>query len=85
MQLLSTPFVILSMANPVFSTYSQEENQVTGTVLSIFEYLGTSLVEDILEMALDESDLSVVTFESQFKTEESILDAVIRSSTPLFI
>ncbi|AXR79906.1 hypothetical protein AArcMg_4081 (plasmid) [Natrarchaeobaculum sulfurireducens] len=49
------------------------------------DHLGTSLVEDILETALDESDLSVVTFESQFVTDEGVPDAVIRTSTSLFI
>ncbi len=73
------------MTNPLFSTYSQQENQVTGTLLSVFEHLGTSLVEDILETALDESDLSVVTFQSQYVAEDSIPDAVIRSSVSLFI
>ena len=73
------------MTNPLFSTYSQQENQVTGTILSVFEHLGTSLVEDILETALDESDLSVVTFQSQYVAEDSVPDAVIRSSVSLFI
>lgn len=73
------------MTNPLFSTYSQQENQVTGTILSVFEHLGTSLVEDILETALDESDLSVVTFQSQYVADESVPDAVVRSSMSLFI
>lgn len=73
------------MTNPLFSTYSQQENQVTGTILSVFEHLGTSLVEDILETALDESDLSVVTFQSQYVANESVPDAVVRSSMSLFI
>jgi hypothetical protein len=73
------------MANSLFSTYSHGENQVTGTIISVFEHLGTSLVEDILETALDESGLSVVSFESQFVTDEGVPDAVIRSSTALFI
>jgi hypothetical protein len=73
------------MTNPLFSTYSHGENQVTGTILSVFEHLGSTLVEDILETALDESSLSVVSFESQFVTDEGVPDAVIRSSTSLFI
>lgn len=73
------------MTNPLFSTYSHGENQVTGTILSVFEHLGTSLVEDILETALDESDRSVVAFESQFVTDEGVPDAVVRSSTSLYI
>lgn len=73
------------MTSPLFSTYSQRENQVTGTVLTVFEHLGTALVEDILETALDESDLSLVTFESQFVAEESTPDAVIQSSVSLYI
>lgn len=73
------------MTNPLFSTYSQQENQVTGTILSIFEHLGTALVEDILETALNESDLSVVTFQSQYVADESVPDATIRSSMALFI
>lgn len=73
------------MTNPLFSTYSHGENQVTGTILSVFEHLGTSLVEDILETAMDESSLSVVSFESQFVTGQGVPDAVIRSSASLFI
>lgn len=73
------------MTNPLFSTYSQQENQVTSTILSVFEHLGTSLVEDILEAALDESELSVVTFQSQYVADESVPDAVIRSSMSLFV
>lgn len=73
------------MPNPLLSTYDQEENQVTGTVLSVFEHLSTGLVEDVLELAMDESDLSVVSFESQYQGTASVPDAVIRSSTSLFI
>lgn len=73
------------MTNPLFSTYSHGENQVTGTILSVFEHLGTSLVEDVLETAMDESSLSVVSFESQFVTDEGVPDAVIRSSASLFV
>ena len=51
------------------STHSQQENQVTGTIPSILEHLGTSLVEDILKTALDEYGLSVVTFQSQYVAE----------------
>lgn len=73
------------MTNPLFSTYSQPENQVTGTILSVFDHLGPSLVEDIFETALDESDLSVVSFESQFVTDSTTPDAAIRSSTTVYI
>lgn len=73
------------MTNPLFSTYSQQENQVTGTILSVFEHLGMTLVEDILETALDESDLSVVTFQSQYVADDSVPDAMIRSSMSLFM
>jgi len=73
------------MTSPLFSTYSQQENQVTETLLIVFEHLGTALVEDILEAALDESNLSLVTFESQFVAEESTPDAIIRNSISFYI
>lgn len=52
------------MTNPLFSTYTQGENRVTSTVMAVFGHISNSLTEDILEVLLDESDLSLLTIEN---------------------
>lgn len=37
------------MTNPLFSTYSQGENRVTGSLLAVFERISFALVEQILQ------------------------------------
>ncbi|WP_247003852.1 hypothetical protein [Halosolutus gelatinilyticus] len=71
------------MANPLFSMYTQGENRVTSTLMAVFENINNQLTEDLLEAMLDESDLSLVTFENQLVGDGSVPDAGIRSSTSL--
>lgn len=71
------------MANPLFSTYTQGENRVTSTLMAVLENINNQLTEDLLEAVLDESDLSLVTFENQLVGDGSVPDAGIRSSTSL--
>ena len=73
------------MPNPLFSTYDQGDNQVTGTILSVLEHLGSDLVEELLEALLDESDLAILTFTPQYRGEQGIPDAAVRGSTTLLI
>jgi len=72
------------MPNPLFSTYTHGENRVTATLVAVLEHVNTRLSEDLLEAALDESDLSLATFENQLVGDRSVPDAAIRSSTSLW-
>lgn len=71
------------MTNPLFSTYTQGENRVTSTLMAVLENVNNQLAEDLLEAVLDESDISLVTFENQLVGDGSVPDAGIRSSTSL--
>lgn len=51
--------------NPLFSTYRQGENRVTGSLIAVFERIGVDLVERLLSAAAGESSLELVTFASQ--------------------
>jgi hypothetical protein len=48
---------------PLFSTYSQGENRVTGSMIAVFERLDLSTLERILEVATEESSLQLVSFD----------------------
>lgn len=72
------------MPNPLFSTYTQGENRVTSTVISVLEHVNNQLAEDILEALTDESDLSLVSFDNQVTGVDSVPDAAIKSSTALW-
>ncbi|MEY7848283.1 hypothetical protein AB7C87_03670 [Natrarchaeobius sp. A-rgal3] len=71
------------MTNPLFSTYTQGENRVTSTLIAVLENVNNQLAEDFLEALLDESDISLVTFENQLVGDGSVPDAGVRSSTSL--
>lgn len=71
------------MTNPLFSTYTQGENRVTSTLMAVLENINDQLAEGLLEAVLDESDISLVTFENQLVGDGSVPDAGIRSSTSL--
>lgn len=73
------------MPNPLFSTYKQGENRVTSTILAVFEQINLTLLEDVLEVALDESDIGLLQFQSQPQGVESVPDAAIRSSVSIHI
>lgn len=72
------------MPNPLFSTYTHGENRVTSTLVAVLEHVNNKLSEELLEATLDESDLSLVTFENQVVGDGSVPDAAIRSSTSLW-
>ncbi len=48
---------------PLFSTYSQGENRVTGSMIAVFERLDLSRLEQILGGALGETSLQLMSFE----------------------
>jgi hypothetical protein len=62
---------------PLFSTYSQGENRVTGSLLAVFERIGLSLVERLLGAASGESELRMVRFQNQVSEDRSVPDAGI--------
>ena len=70
--------------NLLFSTYTQNENRVTSTVIAVLEHVNNQLAEDILEALTDESDLSLVSFDNQVTGVDSVPDAAIKSSTALW-
>lgn len=72
------------MPNPLFSTYTQGENRVTSTFLAVLEHINNRLAEDVLETLVDESDLSLITFDNQVTGEKSVPDAAITGSTALW-
>lgn len=48
---------------PLFSTYSQGENRVTGSLMAVFERLDLGTLEGILAGAAEESSLQLVSFD----------------------
>ncbi|WP_084157177.1 hypothetical protein [Haladaptatus cibarius] len=72
------------MTNPLFSTYTQGENRVTSTLISVLQHVNSSLTTDILEALTDESDLSLLSFENQVTGVKSVPDAAIRSSSAIW-
>jgi len=72
------------MTTPLFSTYTQGENRVTSTVMAVLGHISTTLTEDILEMLLDESSLSLVSIDNQISGASSVPDAAIRASTSIW-
>jgi hypothetical protein len=64
--------------NPLFSTYRQGENRVTGSMLAVFERVGVSVLERILAAATEEASLELVTFANQPPgAGQSVPDGVI--------
>lgn len=68
------------MTNTLFSTYSLAENQVTSSILAVFERLSFALVESILQVLCAEPELSLLTFDNQVVSADSIPDGRIRAS-----
>lgn len=48
---------------PLFSSYSQGENRVTGSMLAVFERLDLSTLEQILRGATEESSIELMRFD----------------------
>jgi hypothetical protein len=66
------------MANPLLSTYSGGENRVTASTLAVFERVGLSIVQELLEAATGIGpELTTVTYTNQDVGDGSVPDAVI--------
>lgn len=50
---------------PLFSTYRQGENRVTGSMIAVFERLDLGTLQTILAAASEDADLELVRFELQ--------------------
>ncbi len=67
--------------NPIFATYRQGENRVTGSMLAVFERLEVGLLQRILAAALEDSNLELVEYRLQpGESATSTPDARIRAS-----
>ena len=65
------------MTTPLFSTYRQGENRVTGTLLAVLQRLSLPNIDRILRTLLEEDSFSLVSFENQVRTDWSVPDARI--------
>lgn len=77
----------MAVKAPLFSTYRQGENRVTSSMLAVFERVDLSLVERLLEVASEASELEMVRFTNQVagKTPKgarsaSVPDGAVRAS-----
>ena len=66
------------MTTPLFSPYRQGENRITGTLLAVLQRLRLPNIDRILRTLLEEDSFSLVSFQNQVKTEQSVPDALIR-------
>lgn len=75
------------MSKSIFSTYSQGENRVTSTMLSVFRKINLSTFQEILKYVLNDVDITLVLFKDQYKEQgmQSIPDARISASFDYFI
>ena len=71
------------MTTPLFSTFRQGENRVTGTLLAVLQRLSLPNTDRILRTLLEEDSFSLVSFKNQVKTEWSVPDALIRMGPDL--
>ena len=71
------------MTTPLFSTYRQGENRITGTLLAVLQRLSLPNTDRILRTLLEEDSFSLVSFQNQVKTERSVPDALIRMGPDL--
>lgn len=71
---------------PLFSTYRQGENRVTGSLMAVFERIDLSKVERLLAAASGESALQLFSFENQVRSKRlaSVPDARISASFSLW-
>ncbi|MGH9187779.1 MAG: hypothetical protein ACRD0U_18535 [Acidimicrobiales bacterium] len=67
--------------NPIFATYRQGENRVTGSMLAVFERLEVGLLQRILAAALEDSTVELIEYRLQpGDSATSTPDARIRGS-----
>ena len=73
------------MTSPLFSTYRQGENRVTATLLAVLQRLSLPNIDRILQALLEDTDLSLVTFDNQPKGKDSTPDARIGTGQSVWI
>jgi hypothetical protein len=73
------------MGNPLFSTYHQDENRVTASILAVLERISFALVEQILQALTQEPEAQLVTFQNQPVGPSSVPDARIHASFSYWI
>lgn len=65
------------MSSTIFSTYTQSENRVTSTILSVFKNLNSSVVSAIFKMVFEENTFELAKFDNQISGEASVPDGRI--------
>lgn len=75
------------MSNSIFSTYSTTENQVTSTILAVFERLNSNTVTNILQIIMEDSTLELIKYDNQIKNpnSQSVPDGRIKGLFDFFI
>jgi hypothetical protein len=73
----------MTESNPLFSTYTQGENRITSTMLSVFEHISSGLVEDVIGTLLAD-ELPLLVFENQLRGDESVPDGTIRGPSVVY-
>jgi hypothetical protein len=69
------------MPNSLFSRYSQGENRVTASILAVFERISFELVERILQILSQDTNLQLLEIKNQVKSGKgSVLDGAIQAS-----
>lgn len=70
----------------LFSTYSQGENRVTGSILAVFQALSLARMERLLGAIMEQSEFQLVQFQNQPSRDGAgVPDAIILSSSRIFI
>ncbi len=62
----------------LLSTYRQDENRVTASILAVFERIDLALVERLLQAASEESSLQMVRFETQVRRRRVSVTSLLR-------
>jgi hypothetical protein len=70
------------MPSPLLSRYSQGENRITASILAVFERISFALVERILQILGEETNLSLLEIKNQIKygKTDSVPDGAIQAS-----
>jgi hypothetical protein len=75
------------MNKSIFSTYSQGENRVTSTIISVFERINLSTLLLLFQNLMNDISIELVKYDNQIKSSkfESVPDARIKGSFNYFI
>ena len=75
------------MPNPLFAKFSQGENRVTASILAVFERISFALVERILQILCEDSNIPLLEIRNQFRIKgaSGVPDGVIQASFAYWI